>query len=437
MDDERTEQDKALERVEVQLKGVGDALEGIPETVKEEVDRRIQERTGDADAHYEEMNEKLTAVEERLTAAIQEQQAPSAVATATREEDYGYGDEAGGFDDMIAEVRSCGAGGMGVPERLLKMHQGEVERRGLSTLTGIGGGFWMRPQFSNELLQIPANEQFMSSMIRNLPETDPPNAEYTFNMFDQSGSKGIYGGVAVYSSKELADLDETDYPTLLTVNFKPEKTGVFWTVSEESQANTPQMGSMMQPLINGAILAQRDGKIQTGTGAGEYKGFASSPAMISIARSVANQVNYVDLVNMIARMMRNGGGKFVWLCQSVTMLPQLMTLTNGDGTIMWAQNARDGIPNPTLVGLPIFFNEISPPLGTQGDLRLINLDYYMRKPGMGATLKSDMGILGFKKGEETLKVSYYDDAKPWITSPLTLRDGTNTVSPFIELTDVA
>ena len=194
---------------------------------------------------------------------------------------------------------------------------------------------------------------------------------------------------------------------------------------------------MMQPLINGAILAQRDYKIQTGTCAGEYKGFASSPAMIDIPRHTAMRVQYVDLVNMLARQMMNGGGKFVWMCQRVTMLPQLMTLTNGDGTIMWAQNARDGIPNPTLIGIPIFFNQISPTLGTEGDLRLVNLDYYMRKPGMGATLKSDMGILGFKKGEEMLKVSYYDDAKPWITSALTLRDGTNTVSPFIQLTDVA
>lgn len=431
------EQDKTLERMTTQLKGIGDKLEGLPETVKEEVDRRIQEVTGDVTAHYEEMEEKLTATEERLTAAIQEQRAPNTVATETREEDYGYGNEPGGFDEMIAEVRSCGAGGMGVPERLLKMHKGEVERRGLSTLTGIGGGFWMRPQFSNELLQIPDNTQFMSSMIRNLPETDPPNAEFTFNAFDQSGSKGIYGGVAVYSSKELEDLDETDYPTLMKVSFKPEKTGVFWTVSEESQANTPQMGSMMQPLINGAILSQRDDKIQTGTGAGEFKGFSTSPAMIDVARHTAMRVQYVDLVGMISRQMSNGGGKFVWLCQRVTMLPQLMTLTNGDGTIMWAQNARDGIPNPTLMGIPIFFNEISPTLGAEGDLRLVNLDYYMRKPGMGATLKSDMGILGFKKGEETLKVSYYDDAKPWITSVLTLRDGTNTVSPFIQLTDVA
>jgi len=433
--DERTDQEKALERVEVQLKGVADVLEGVPETVKEEVERRVKEITGDATAHYEEMEEKLTEADERLTAAIQEQRAPGVVATEECEEDYGYGNEPGGFDEMIAEVRSCGAGGMGTPERLLKMHKGEIERRGLSTLTGIGGGFWMRPQYTDELLQIPADQQYMSSMIRNLPATDPPNSEFTFNAFDQSGAKGIYGGVAVYSSSELATLSETDYPTLMTVTFKPEKTGVFWLVSEESQANTPQMGAMMQPLLNGAILSQRDDKIQTGTGAGEFKGFASSPAMLSIARSVADQVNYIDLVNMIARQMTNGGGKFVWLCQRVTMLPQLMTITNGDGTIMWAQNARDGVPSPTLMGIPIFFNEISPTLGTQGDLRLVNLDYYMRKPGMGATLKSDMGILGFKKGEETLKITYYDDAKPWITSPLTLRDGVNTVSPFIELTD--
>jgi len=435
--DERTDQEKALERVEVQLKGVADVLEGVPETVKEEVERRVKEITGDATAHYEEMEEKLTEADERLTAAIQEQRAPGVVATEECEEDYGYGNEPGGFDEMIAEVRSCGAGGMGTPERLLKMHKGEIERRGLSTLTGIGGGFWMRPQYSNDLLQIPPDQQWLSSMIRNLPETDPPNAEFTYNAFDQSGTKGVYGGVVVYSSKELEDLSETDYPTLMKVSFKPEKTGVFWTVSEESQANTPQMGSMMQPLINGAILSQRDDKIQTGTGAGEYKGFASSPAMIDIARQTADRFQYADMVYMLARAMANGGGKFVWVCQKVTMLPQLMFMTDGAGQLMWATNAREGIPAPTLGGIPVFFNEISPTLGTEGDMRLINLDYYMRKPGMGATIKSDMGILGFKKGEETLKVSYYDDAKPWITSVLTLRDGTNTVSPFIQLTDVA
>jgi len=433
---EMSVEQRALEELNVKIKGIGDSLGDIPATVKEEVDQRIKDISGDVKAYKEEMEEKLTKADERLTAAIQEQRAPAGVAIETREEDYGYGNELGGFDEMVAEVRAAG-NGMGIPERLKKMHTGEVERRGLDTLTGAGGGYWMRPTFSDQLLQIPPAQQWLSSMVKTLPKTDPPNGTYTFNAFDQSGAKGVFGGVAVYSAQELVDLDETDYPSIMTVSLKPEKVGAFWTVSEESQANTPQMGSMMQPLINGAILAHRDSKIQTGTGVGEFKGFASSPAMIDIARDTADRFQYVDMVYMMARAMSNGGGRFVWICQKVTMLPELMFLTNGDGRLMWADNARDGIPAPTLGGIPVFFNEISPSMGTEGDMRLINLDYYLVKPGMGATLKSDMGILNFKKGEEMLKVSYYEDGKPWITSPLTLQDGTNTVSPFIQLTDVA
>ena len=197
------DQDKTLERMTTQLKGIGDAIKGLPDTVKEEVDRRVKEIVGDSKAHYEEMKEKLDAADARLTAAIQEQRAPGNVATATREEDYGYGNEPGGFDEMIAEVRAAGSG-MGVPERLRKMHTGEIERRDLTTLTGQDGGYWMRPQFSDQLLQIPPEQQWLSSLVRMAPRTDPPNADFTFNAFDQSGSKGVYGGVAVYSNKELA-----------------------------------------------------------------------------------------------------------------------------------------------------------------------------------------------------------------------------------------
>jgi len=63
----------------------------------------------------------------------------------------------------------------------------------------------------------------------------------------------------------------------------------------------------------------------------------------------------------------------------------------------------------------------------------VNLDYYLIKPGMGAAIKSDNTYGNFLSGIETLKVTYYSDGKPWLTSPLTLRDGTNTVSPFVSL----
>jgi len=429
---EGNEERQNLEKLTLTLKGIADSIEGLPETVKEEVDRRIKVIAGDVKAFKEERDEKIVALEKRLSTAMEKQAAPRLGGDTETEEDYGYGNEPGGFDDMIAEVRAAGQPG-GTPERLLKMHKGEIERRDLSTLTGSDGGFWMRPQFSAQLLQIPPDQQWLSSLVRMLPRTDPPNADFVFNAFDQAGSKGIFGGVAVYSAKELATLTKTATPKILQVRLKPEKVGVYWLVSEESQANAPQMGSMMQPLVNGAILSYRDDKIQTGTGAGEFLGFADSPAMIQISRSVADEVNYEDLTYMLARAMSNGGGRFVWVCQKVTMLPQLMTMTDGSGKLIWADNAREGIPAPTLAGIPIFFNEISPTLGTTGDLRLINLEYYLVKPGMGVTLKSDSTYANFLIGNETIRVVYYEDGKPWLTEPLTLRDGTNTVSPFIEL----
>lgn len=435
-DDKLDDATREMEKLTLSMKGIADIVEGLPETVKEEVNQRVKEITGDVKAHYEEMQEKLTALEARLSAEIEKRAAPRLGGDTETEEDYGYGNELGGFDDMIAEVRAAGQPG-GTPERLLKMHKGEMERRDLTTQSGGEGGFWMRPQFSEQLLQIPPDQQWLSSLVRMLPRTDPPNAEFIFNAFDQAGEKGIYGGVAVYSAKELATLTKTKTPKLLQVKLKPEKVGVFWLVSEESQANTPQMGSMMQPLVNGAILSYRDDKIQTGTGAGEFRGFAGSPAMIKVARSVAGRVNYIDLCDMLARTMSNGAGRFVWVCQKVTMLPELMTLTDGAGHLIWTDNAREGIPAPLLGGIPIFYNEISPTLGATGDLRLINLEYFLVKPGMGVTLKSDNTYANFIIGNETIRVIYYEDGKPWITNPLTLRDGINTVSPFVELTDVA
>ena len=72
-------------------------------------------------------------------------------------------------------------------------------------------------------------------------------------------------------------------------------------------------------------------------------------------------------------------------------------------------------------------------MGTAGDLRLVDLSYYLIKNGMGAVMKSDQTMSNFLSGKETIKTSFYIDGKPWIENPMQLRDGTNTVSPFVSL----
>jgi HK97 family phage major capsid protein len=410
-----------LETVTTTLKGLADNIEGMEKRLKEQYGKDLK-------AAQEEMDAKVkkaeASMEERLRAANQ-----PPLGKVEPDEFYGYGKD--GLSDVIAEVRAAGRTGGSAPERLLKMHNGEMQKRDLTTLSGGDGGFFMTPQFSNELLRVPDNGQFISGRCRQIPAGDPPNAEITFNAFDQTGSKGVYGGVAVYSAKEASNVTNLTTPKLLQVSLKPEKVGAYWIVTEESAVNTPQMGALMGPLVQGAIASYRDDKVQTGTGAGEFLGFAGCGAEISIARSVAGEVNYIDVVNMLARILASGN--YVFLCQRVKMLPQLMTMTNGAGQLIWSENARDGIPAPRLCGVPIVFNEISPTLGAAGDLRLVNLDYYLIKSGQGVQLKSDNTYANFLAGKETIKATYYEDGKTWLTQAITLRDGTNTVSPFISL----
>jgi len=413
---------RTLEVLTTSLKGMADNIEGM--------EARLKAQYGtDLKAAQEEMDAKRIKAEAQFDERLRAMHKPAGE-TQAPDEFYGYGKD--GFGDVIAEVRAAGMGGA-APERLMKMHKGEMEKRDLTTLAGGDGGYFMSPQFSSELLRVPDDSQYISGLCRSIPAGSPPNAEITFNAFDQTGSKGVYGGVAVYSAKEAANVTNLTTPKLLQVSLKPEKMGAYWIVTEESTANTPEMGALMQPLVQGAISSYRDDKIQNGTGAGEFLGFAGCSAQLAIARKTADEINYIDVVNMLARILTAGSGNYVFLCQRVGLLPQLMTLTNGAGQLIWSENARDGIPAPRLCGVPIFFNEISPALGTAGDLRLVNLDYYLIKQGQGAQLKSDNTYANFLAGKETLKVTWYEDGKTWLTQPITLRDGTNTVSPFISL----
>jgi len=114
------------------------------------------------------------------------------------------------------------------------------------------------------------------------------------------------------------------------------------------------------------------------------------------------------------------------------VLAELMTMTDGAGQLAWTTSAREGEPN-RFIGLPVFYDELGPALGSAGDLMLVDLAYYLLKPGMPPTLKNDQTFANFLAGKLTIKMTFWIDGQPWLQSPLTLRDGSNTVSPFIKL----
>ena len=420
-----------LERIAEQHE---DFAQRVEDKLKEEFGKNLRDAKQEIESKMETHEERVKKIEKEIIErmAPDEDGDPKDVDAEFEAAGYSRGVEGQGefLRDILAVPHS------GRSERLRKYHDQAVAqldpdgKRDLATTSGADGGVLMGKQLFGQILQLPADTDYMRDMCRELPAGTPPNAELEIPYLDQTGSKGIYAGMAVYSAKEASDLTNATTPKFKSIFIKPQKVGAYVVVTEELMANAAAAAGFIAPLFRGAQSAWLDDKIGTGTGAGEPKGFRSCSAVISVDRDTTSHIKYVDAVNMYVRTL--GRGRYIWVCSKVDVLAELMTMTDGAGQLAWTTSAREGEPN-RFIGLPVFYDELGPALGSAGDLMLVDLAYYLLKQGMPPTLKNDQTFSNFLAGKLTIKMDFYIDGQPWLQSPLTLRDGSNTVSPFIKL----
>jgi HK97 family phage major capsid protein len=86
----------------------------------------------------------------------------------------------------------------------------------------------------------------------------------------------------------------------------------------------------------------------------------------------------------------------------------------------------------SLFGLPIVFTGKTPVLGSTGDLMLIDFSYYLIKEGSGPYIASSEHVY-FTTNRTVVKCFTMIDGQPWVKTPLTLEDGSTTVSPYVVL----
>ena len=118
-------------------------------------------------------------------------------------------------------------------------------------------------------------------------------------------------------------------------------------------------------------------------------------------------------------------------------VPQLLQRKDGTSraVIFGAGQEPDVRPrrrNWSLLGFPMYCSEKLPPLGTKGDLILIDPRYYLIGDRTQATITASDHV-NFLKNQVTFRVTRRTDGQPWIEKPITLQDGTTTASPFVVL----
>jgi len=131
---------------------------------------------------------------------------------------------------------------------------------------------------------------------------------------------------------------------------------------------------------------------------------------------------------MLARIWRKQ--RAVWL-YNADILPQLMTMTNPAGQLVWQGGATEGAPD-RLFGLPMYETEACSALGTLGDIILINPSEYLE--GTLAPIEGASSIhVRFLNNETAFRFTMSNAGAPWWRSVLTPKNSGATKSPFVVL----
>lgn len=254
------------------------------------------------------------------------------------------------------------------------------------------------------------------------------DAAISYNAFDQSGSLGVYGGVTVKWICETGTKESAGDLKYRQIRLEPEEVAGYIDVSNKLLRNASEVESYVQTQMSLAIVGSEDQKFVSGSGVGCPLGFIGHAACIEIPRNTASDIKYVDICDMFARAPYSAN--LVWIANP-TCVTRLMQMVDAASQLVWQPSARDSIPG-TIIGIPVIFSDLVPTLGTKGDLCLCDFKYYGIRDGSPMSMFADP--YSQSVNQITRLYLYWNvDGQPMITTPLLLRDGTSTVSPFVVL----
>ncbi len=305
----------------------------------------------------------------------------------------------------------------------------------LAEASGTTGGYLVPPQFIAELLQLAAEDaivrpraykQPMSSRTAQIPFLDQTTAQ-------TAGRSAFFGGVVANWVGEAGALTETE-PTFRLMELVAHKlAGYTLSSTEEQEDSAIGLEQLLKTLFSKAIAWYEDYAFLRGDGVGKPLGILNSPAAISVSRAGgASTFTFADLGAMLKRAPSQSMDKLIWIMHQ-TVIPQLFALLQANSTqVTFLTNVRDK-PQWQLLGYPIIFSEKLPALGTAGDVMLCDFSMYVIGDRRALEIASSEHFK-FTNDQMTWRFTYRVDGQPWLNNPITLADGTNTISPFIYLT---
>lgn len=341
------------------------------------------------------------------------------------------------FKDWPEFLQAVHATNFGRGDQRLKVFKDEGERKDMSEGVGAAGGFLVPTQFLPDLQAAQAE----TALIRNRATViRMAHRQVNIPVLDQTGTTANvphwFGGLTFYWTEEGTEKTESD-PEFRQVQLVAHKLIGYTRASDELVDDSAiSLADFLSGPVGfaGGVAWMEDYAFINGTGAGQPQGIITAGATITVNRaSVGTPVQYADLVNMYESFLPSANG--IWI-MSQSVISNLLTIQDAAGNYLWLPNMQSaaGSVNSTLFGLPVYFSEKNPRVGTAGDVILCDPKYYVIGDRQATTIESTK-YDRWRYDQTSWRVVHRVDGQPWLSAPLTYADSVTQVSPFCILGD--
>jgi HK97 family phage major capsid protein len=301
------------------------------------------------------------------------------------------------------------------------------------------GGFLIPETLRAEILRIQLEQSLVRPRARVIPMDSLRVPIPTID--DVSHVSSVYGGVTAYWTEEAADLTESSASFGRVVLDAKKLTG-YAEIPNELLADAVAFSGFFDQIFPEALNFFADVAFFTGTGDNEPTGFIGNKAVAKVDKETnqpAKSIAWQNLVKMYARMLPTSLQRCVWIA-NIEAFPELATMALSVGTgggPVWIGNMSGGqggmdTPPASILGRPLLLTEKASALGTQGDIVLVDLGYYLigDRQMMQA---SQSPHYKFASDKTAFRLVERLDGRPWLQSAITPHKGSATLSAFVEL----
>lgn len=278
-----------------------------------------------------------------------------------------------------------------------------ITRTGTDSMGGGATyGFTVKPTYLGDMFRIAREREAFASACRHIPVGSGVEVKYPSlgqysapTLLNGIPQAAVFSGISLSYKGETAARVESD-GTAEEIEFKiVDLTGATSFSRDYIVDNFISMDSVITGLFGDAMAWVEDWVTIRGNSVGTIQGYFNSAALIQggggsggTGRANANKIASDDLGWMLSHLAGQCERGARWIAHRST-IPQLFILNNAAGTPVFQPNASIVQSDPlsimaqgsgndstyqsagTLLGMPIFFTEKVPQLGTPGDITLV------------------------------------------------------------------